>query len=104
MVGTAKCEPFHMGGVILGGNCATLLRFRQIMKKKKPHNRSSRTVPPTTPPTIGPTGVVEDDELDDELGDGLEEDEVPLRGDPFKSGFDTALISLTTVELKVPLK
>lgn len=85
LVATAKCEPFHIGGVILGGNCATLLRFRQIMKKKKPHNRSSRTVPPTTPPTIGPTGVVEDDELD-ELGDELEEDEVLGRGAPFKSG------------------
>lgn len=92
-----------MCGVILGGNCATLLRFRQIMKKKKPHNRSSRTVPPTTPPTIGPTGVVEDDELD-ELGDELEEDEVLGRGAPFKSGFDTILISETVVELKVPLK
>jgi hypothetical protein len=75
-----------MGDVILSGNCATLLRFRQIMKKKKPHNRRSRTVPPTTPPTIGPIGVAEDEELDGELDDEPEEDEVLVRGAPFKSG------------------
>lgn len=79
MVATAKCEPFNVGSVILCGNCAALLRFRQIMKKKKPHNRSSRTAPPTTPPTIEPIGVAEDEELEGEL-----EEEGLLMGDPFK--------------------
>lgn len=87
-----------MDGVILGGNCAALLRFRQIIKEKKPHNRSSRTVPPTTPPTIGPIGVAEDEELDDEP-----DDEALGRGAPFKSGFDIVLISEATVLSNVPV-
>lgn len=65
------------------------------MKKKKPHNRSSRTVPPTTPPTIGPTGVEELDES--------EEDEVLGRGDPFKLGLDAALIAEATDSSNVAL-
>jgi hypothetical protein len=81
LVTTEKGELFNMGGVILDGNCAALLRFRQMMTKKKPHNRSNRTVPPTTPPTIGPTGVTEDEELGDE-----DEEELG-RGDPLKSAF-----------------
>jgi hypothetical protein len=70
------------------------------MKKKKPHNRSSRTVPPTTPPTIGPIGVAEDEELDDEP----EEDEVLVMGDPFKSALPPVLIPEIRVSLNVPLK
>lgn len=86
-----------MGGVILDGNCAALLRFRQIMKQKKPHKRSSRTVPPTTPPTIGPTGVPEDEELD-------EEDEELGRGDPFKSPLAATLVAEAMFLSNVPLE
>lgn len=74
-----KCEAFRE---------AALLRLRQKIKRKKPQNRNSRTIPPTMPPTIAPTGLVE--ELDDEL----DEDEALEMGAPVKSGFPNKNVSV----------